>query len=196
MVLVHGAGPSSSWRTWERNLDGLAARHRVCALDLPGHGESDPEPAPVEGFGGYAGWMAHRVCRFVQEAGVAPAVLVGLSAGGAVCMELAGRWPEAVAGLVLVDSTPPGAAGWAFDVGRLKLPVCIIWETDDQGIPVEHGQRLAPAIPGSTLYLIDPPESVPLEDYRGGHHPQWVQPEVFTARVLEFTQALARTGTG
>ncbi len=97
VVLVHGAGMDSSvWQLQTRFLayHGLA----VAAVDLPGHGHSEGEPPEsIEA-------MAHWLGRFVQAAGLAPAVLVGHSMGTFISLELAVHRPEMVAGLVLMGT--------------------------------------------------------------------------------------------
>src|SRR5690242_15227963 len=42
VVLLHGLGGSAA--NWTEVLDRLVPGHRVLALDLPGHGGSDPLP--------------------------------------------------------------------------------------------------------------------------------------------------------
>ena len=45
-LLIHGYSTDfNSWRTWEKNIDGLSQVCRVYAFDLLGYGESDkPKP--------------------------------------------------------------------------------------------------------------------------------------------------------
>ena len=51
ILLIHGSGVSA--RSWVNQLRGLAGAVRVVAIDLPGHGESDPmRHASVEQYGG------------------------------------------------------------------------------------------------------------------------------------------------
>lgn len=45
LVLVHGG--SGSWLHWWRNIEPLARRHLVIAVDLPGYGESDDVPSDI-----------------------------------------------------------------------------------------------------------------------------------------------------
>ena len=45
LVLLHGG--YGSWTHWLRNIDALAAGHRVIAADLPGLGDSAMPPAPI-----------------------------------------------------------------------------------------------------------------------------------------------------
>lgn len=95
--------------------------HAVLALDLRGHGESDaPEGAySMQVFADDVAWL----CR---ELGVARPVVVGHSMGGIVAFDLAVRYPELVAGVVMIDSavTRPDAsrAGLPAFIERLKGP--------------------------------------------------------------------------
>ena len=64
LLLVHGLG--GSWRSWNTILDALSARREVIAIDLPGHGDSPPEPDS----GTFAG-LANSVERYVADSGLA-----------------------------------------------------------------------------------------------------------------------------
>lgn len=98
LVFVHGLAGSAV--TWREVTARLATRFRTLAIDLMGCGRSDK---PIrESY--TLGRQAELVRGFVDALGLADAVLVGHSYGGAVCM-LAAREPWArVTGLVLVDS--------------------------------------------------------------------------------------------
>ena len=76
----------------------FSAAHRCIAVDLRGHGESDkPEQDyTIECFADDLAWMC-------GELGVARAVLVGHSMGGAVALALAARRPELCEALVMLD---------------------------------------------------------------------------------------------
>ncbi len=45
LVLLHGG--SGTWRHWIRNIDAFAVDREVWVPDMPGFGESDPPPAPI-----------------------------------------------------------------------------------------------------------------------------------------------------
>ena len=76
---------------------------RSCAYDRAGLGLSDPSPEPRDGIN-----VAHDLERLLAAAHVpAPYVLVGHSMAGARVRLFANRNPDKVAGLVLVDATPP-----------------------------------------------------------------------------------------
>jgi len=97
VILLHGL--SDSWFSFSRVLPGLAASHRVYALELRGHGESE-RPA-----GGYAPRdMAADVVAFMEALGIERATLVGHSMGSFVAQQAALAAPDRVAGLVLIGS--------------------------------------------------------------------------------------------
>jgi pimeloyl-ACP methyl ester carboxylesterase len=96
VLLIHGSGMSA--RSWDKQLQSLTDAVRTIALDLPGHGESDP--APRVGVEAYAGAVADVL--IALECG--PVVVVGHSLGGSVAIALAARRPDLVRGLVLIAS--------------------------------------------------------------------------------------------
>lgn len=118
IVFVHGWA-SSSW-AWDGQLSDLelAARHRLIAVDLRGHGSSD---VPASGYDRAATW-ADDLAAVLAHAG-RPAVLVGSSYGGLVITDyLRERGTTGVAGLVLAGALtelgpdhPGGAVGRAWD---------------------------------------------------------------------------------
>ncbi len=118
VVFVHSlAGNTGQWRA---QLDHLRPRRRAIALDLRGHGASDP---PRDGdYTLHA--MAGDVAAVVDTLGLARFVLVGHSFGGDVAMTYAARHPDRIAGLLLVDpdGDPSGipAAAWDGLIGALE----------------------------------------------------------------------------
>lgn len=93
VVLIHGAG--GDHLHWPHNLRRLG-KFRVYAPDLPGHGKS-------AGIGeqtvqGYADALIH----WLDAIGVARAIFVGHSMGGAIAQTIALEYPEYVLGLGLV----------------------------------------------------------------------------------------------
>lgn len=134
IVFVHGW--ASSGRAWEQQLTDLelAARHRLIAVDLRGHGSSD---VPVSGYDRPATW-ADDIAAVLAYAGQ-PAILVGWSYGGLVITDyLRERGTAGVAGLVLVGAltelgrdSPGGAIGPAWD-GILRA---VLSEDPDEAVP-------------------------------------------------------------
>jgi pyruvate dehydrogenase E2 component (dihydrolipoamide acetyltransferase) len=104
LVFLHGLGGSQS--TWQMLLPELSARHRVCALDLPGHGQSD-KPSPSEADYSLAG-LADAVIQAMQLLQLPPAALIGHSLGGAVALQIALTNPALVHLLVLINSAGLG----------------------------------------------------------------------------------------
>jgi pimeloyl-ACP methyl ester carboxylesterase len=104
LVLLHGGGQNA--HTWDTVA--LALGRPLVAIDLPGHGHSDgPRP------GGNSATNADDVATAVEALAPDAGVVVGMSAGGLTALGIAGRRPELVRKLVLVDILPnpdPGAA--------------------------------------------------------------------------------------
>ena len=95
LIFVHGFACASE--DWDLQLDGLSARFRCVAVDLPGHGRAAlPETASIEA-------LAQTVNRAREEAGGGAAVLIGHSLGCRVVIEAYRQSPVGIAGLVLVD---------------------------------------------------------------------------------------------
>jgi pimeloyl-ACP methyl ester carboxylesterase len=95
VLLIHGSGMSA--RYWTEQVRGLAPARQVVALDLPGHGESDPIPeASVEAY-------ADAAADFLTALRARSVFVAGHSLGGAVGLVLAARRPQVVEGLVLLS---------------------------------------------------------------------------------------------
>jgi pimeloyl-ACP methyl ester carboxylesterase len=101
VVLSNGLGGVSAG--WARITGPVAATTRVCAYDRAGQGWSDDAASPQDGV-----QSADDLHTLLAEAGEhGPYVLVGHSTGGTYAMTYAARYPEQVAGLVLLDSSSP-----------------------------------------------------------------------------------------
>jgi 3-oxoadipate enol-lactonase len=96
VLLIHGSGVSA--RSWVHQLRGVGSVRPVVAIDLPGHGESEPTlPMSVEDYSAI-------VTLFVEALGMQPIIAVGHSLGGAIAITLAASRPDLVRGLVIVSS--------------------------------------------------------------------------------------------
>jgi 3-oxoadipate enol-lactonase len=91
-------------RMWEHQVAGLAADHRVIALDFRGHGGSRPGPSDVHE-------LVDDVIAVLDAERVERAAWVGLSLGGMVALRAALRFPDRVGALALLDTD---AETWGF----------------------------------------------------------------------------------
>jgi pimeloyl-ACP methyl ester carboxylesterase len=116
VVLEPGAGEMSSNMGWI--APAVARNTRVCVYDRAGRGWSEPADTPQDGT-----QIATDLHTLLQRGHVpGPYVLAGHSFGGLYVQTFAARYPDEVAGMVLVDSadrasaakpraTPPGDGG-------------------------------------------------------------------------------------
>lgn len=84
---------------WALQLDHLRRHRRAVAVDLRGHGESDPADDGDYSIRG----LAADVEAVADQLGLRRFVLAGHSLGSVVAIDYASRHPERVAGLLLVD---------------------------------------------------------------------------------------------
>lgn len=112
VVLLHGAG--ASLHTWQSLWPLLSGSHRVVVLDLPGHGFSSPFT------GAYTlERTAAALDELLQVLHIAPDVVLGHSAGGAIAMQWAlhsAHAPKAVAAINPALLPFNGIAGLTFPV--------------------------------------------------------------------------------
>ena len=98
VVLFHGG--MGSWKHWVRNIDALAARFTVHALDHPSYGDSPPVPRETTGPE-YLDLM-HGIIREMLP-GEAPLRFAGFPFGGAIAANLARRLGPRVTHLALIS---------------------------------------------------------------------------------------------
>jgi pimeloyl-ACP methyl ester carboxylesterase len=99
VLFLHATGFNA--RTYRVMLEPLGARLHVLAVDLRGHGRST---LPAPRFG-YDSWNRHRddVLRLIDKHIGAPVALAGHSMGATTSLLVAGRRPDLVLGLALID---------------------------------------------------------------------------------------------
>jgi pimeloyl-ACP methyl ester carboxylesterase len=98
VVLIHGfMGMAYDWRF---NIQEFGKHFSVYALDLPGFGYSDKPLNFNYSSNGYAEFIAS----FLNAYNIDRAVLVGNSMGGQIALMTCLKYPDRVAGLVLIDS--------------------------------------------------------------------------------------------
>ena len=152
VVLLH-AFPLDR-RLWDDVVDPLSdAGWDVVVPDLRGFGESaygedgpDDEPSLV--------WMARDVLGILDRIGVNSAVVVGLSLGGYVAMEMLRQDSSRVAGLALVD-TKASADGDEARANRLRVADQVL----EAGSTAALARAMLPALLGATT-LAGRPEVV------------------------------------
>lgn len=101
LVFAHGA--SEDGRSWRPQLAALSDEFTVVAWDEPGARRSSDVPSDF-GLKDYADCLA----AVIEDIGLGPAHVAGLSWGGTVVLELYRHHPGTVASLILVDTY----AGW------------------------------------------------------------------------------------
>lgn len=106
VLLLHGMAGSSD--TWQDVIPPLAARYRVIAPDLLGHGRSD-KPRTDYSLGAFAAGLRD----LLDELGINRVTLVGHSLGGGIAMQFLYQHPEYCRRLVLISSGGLGPdVGW------------------------------------------------------------------------------------
>jgi pimeloyl-ACP methyl ester carboxylesterase len=104
VILEPGAGEMSSASAWI--TPAVARDTRVCVYDRAGRGWSEPADSPQDGA-----QIATDLHTLLERGHVpGPYVMAGHSFGGLYVLTFAARYPDEVAGMVLVDSTAPGSA--------------------------------------------------------------------------------------
>jgi len=107
VILEPGGGATSSTLAWI--TPAVARDTRVCVYDRAGRGWSEPADGRQD-----ASQIATDLHMLLERGKVpGPYVMAGHSFGGLYVLTFAARYPEDVAGMVLVDSTEPGSAATA-----------------------------------------------------------------------------------
>jgi len=104
LVLVHGFTASAV--SFDANIKTLCERFTVVTAELLGHGDSDAPEDPAA-YGPQKGVV--RLLRLFGELGYGRVLLCGHSLGGALALRLALEAPEALSGLIIINSN--SAAG-------------------------------------------------------------------------------------
>lgn len=108
VLFIHGN--SSCRAVFDGQLNGpLAARHRLIAIDLPGHGESGDALDPIRTY--TRPGFAEAACEVLEQLDVRNVAVVGWSLGGHVGIEMLAT-SSRVCGLMIVGAPPIGRDGW------------------------------------------------------------------------------------
>ncbi len=167
------------------------------AVDYPGYGSSGGSPSEASLVEAALGGFDELARRFPGR----PRVVCGWSLGAAVAVQLAARRQNNLAGLMLLSpwTDLPSLAGEHFPgwlvslllrerydslalAAELRGPALVIHGREDRIIPVEHGRRLASALPGGRY----------LEVPGAGHNDLLGRPEVWRAMAEYLTGAVTQ----
>lgn len=96
LLLIHGVGMRAE--AWGPQIASLSADHRVVAVDLPGHGESDPLP-DAPSLHDYVAWAT----RVILALGLGPVSVAGHSMGSLIASGLAIERPDLVRRAALLN---------------------------------------------------------------------------------------------
>ncbi len=96
LLLIHGVGMRAE--AWGPQIAALARDFRVIAVDMPGHGESDPLPGTPE-LPDYVAWAA----RVIQALGLGPVSVAGHSMGALIAGGLAVERPDLIRRAALLN---------------------------------------------------------------------------------------------
>ena len=94
LILLHGNGEDGSY--FEHQIDCFSADYRFIALDTRGHGQSSrgEKPFTIVQF-------AEDLHDFMDEKGIAKAILLGFSDGGNIALTFALKYPERVERMIV-----------------------------------------------------------------------------------------------
>jgi pimeloyl-ACP methyl ester carboxylesterase len=97
LVFIHGWCCNQAM--WRNQIEEFAAKHRILAVDLRGHGESDKPDQDYEiaGFVDDTTWL-------MREIGLDRPVIIGHSMGGVTTLNLLRKHPDIARAVLLVDA--------------------------------------------------------------------------------------------
>jgi pimeloyl-ACP methyl ester carboxylesterase len=112
VLLVHGM--RCDHRHMAPLFDHLRETRRVVSVDLRGHGASD---APADGYTNEV--MAGDLLWLCEQLGIRRPIAIGHSFGGSLALHIAAAHPDALRGLVLLDSGVRTTAEKEAELGRV-----------------------------------------------------------------------------
>jgi pimeloyl-ACP methyl ester carboxylesterase len=101
-TVVLDTGSGETYESWQSIIDNIAQETRVCAYERAGYGQSESGPLPRD-----SSREAVELHTLLDKAGITgPYLLVGHSLGGLNMQVFAGKYPNQVAGMLLLDPPP------------------------------------------------------------------------------------------
>ena len=162
VIFVHGIGGNRT--NWHDQLPAFSRHFHAVTCDCRGYGSSDDYDGALE-FSSFA----DDVVRSQDHFGVKTAHIVGLSMGGRIALDLAVRFPDRVASLVLCD-THRGFAKFPEPTKRefvrsRKEPLINGGQPKDIAVPVAKTLAGPTASPQAFQRLVDSLSSLHKESY-------------------------------
>ena len=115
LILLHGNGEDSSY--FVHQISHFSNKYRIIAIDTRGHGKSPrgDKPFTIKQF-------AEDLYDFMNEKGIAKAILLGFSDGGNIALEFALKYPEKVDKMIVDGANlfPSGVKPlyqWPIEIG-------------------------------------------------------------------------------
>src|SRR5690625_3956561 len=105
IVFTHGA----SWnhKQWDSQLNYFSSLHQVVVWDVRGHGYSTLPAGKVDSDD-----FSRDLIGLLDHLGIESAILCGLSMGGHISLQTAFKYPERVAGLILIGTPFTNTFNW------------------------------------------------------------------------------------
>jgi 2-hydroxy-6-oxonona-2,4-dienedioate hydrolase len=151
VIMLHGTGPGATgWSNFSRNVEGLAGKYRMIALDSPGWGGSDTIDPTVENRNLV---NAEAVKLLMDELGLEKAALVGNSMGGGTTLQFCALYPERLSHMITMGSGIFGSPN-VFTPGGLTEGIRIIVETYKNPTP-ENFRRLVSIMVYDSSFVTD-----------------------------------------
>jgi 3-oxoadipate enol-lactonase len=125
LILIHGLFLDHT--AFEQQIQAVSGQARIIAIDIHGHGDSSVLSRPIS-----LDEMAEDYWDLVQQLGIQQAVWSGVSLGGMTSLRIAIRHPEAVSGLLLLNTNAGSGAGKkvpSLDGLNAPLTLRFLWNT-------------------------------------------------------------------
>ncbi len=97
LLFVHGVGLRAE--SWGPQIDRFKSSYQVYAIDMPGHGQSDP----LEGEPELHDYVM-RIASFIWEEFDQPVIIIGHSLGALIAAEIAARYNDICCGAVAISA--------------------------------------------------------------------------------------------